>query len=186
MKILNKNNNSTNTIKKRGRKTTNKIVDKNNICIYDNTTLLSNNYLAYIPISNEEIIKIENKDYIMTSNITSENIDTIDNKDINIKNKLENVIVNNIYIKSKDIDYNNINNNIKCWWCTLNIDSKIFGIPEYFKLIDDQYNFYVNGYYCSLNCCLSHCIEINDNKMWEKISLIYMMRDVIFNINKHI
>jgi hypothetical protein len=206
MKILNKNNNLSNKtidkpidntiIKKRGRKTTNKLVDKNNICIYDNSTLLSNNYLAYLPILNEDIVKIENKEYITTSNINSEIYDTKNNininndknidKDIislNVNNKLDSVIVNNIYIKSQNIDYNNINNNINCWWCTLLIEGKIFGIPEYFKLIDNQYYFYVNGYYCSLNCSLAHCIELNDNKMWEKISIIYMMRDIIFNIN---
>ena len=56
MKILNKDINLVNNVKKRGRKTTNKIVEKNNLCVYDNSTLLSNNYLAYLPISNEDIL----------------------------------------------------------------------------------------------------------------------------------
>ena len=122
MKILNKNLLNipvdNNIIKKRGRKTTNKIVDKNNICVYDNSTLLSNNYLAYLPILNEDILKIENKEYITTSNINSEiydiknndnNIDkNNDNNLLNLNNKIESIMVNNIYIKSQNIDYNNI------------------------------------------------------------------------------
>ena len=199
MKIINKNNllnniTENNIIKKRGRKPTNKLVDKNNIGVYDNSTLLSNNYLAYLPILNEDIIKIENKDFLNTSNINSEVFEKNNNKiddlniSLNINNNYnntntDNIYVNNIYIKSENINYNNIDNNINCWWCTLLIEGKIFGIPEYFKLIDNEYTFYVNGYYCSLNCCLAHCIDINDNKIWEKIALIYMMRDIIFNIN---
>ena len=178
--MLNKDINFVNNIKKRGRKTTNKIVEKNNLCVYDNSTLLSNNYLAYLPISNEDILKIENKEYFNTSNINSENINTLNNK--NIEDNIDIIKINDIIIKSHNVEYNNINN-VNCWWCTLLIEGKIFGIPEYFKLIDDNYNFYVNGFYCSVNCCLAHCIDLNDNKMWEKISLIYMMRDIIFNIN---
>jgi hypothetical protein len=178
--MLNKDINFVNNVKKRGRKTTNKIVEKNNLCIYDNSTLLSNNYLAYLPISNEDILKIENKEYYNTSNINSENINILNNKIID--DNINTIKINDIIIKSHNVDYNNINN-VNCWWCTLSIEGKIFGIPEYFKLIDDNYNFYVNGFYCSLNCCIAHCIDLNDNKMWEKISLIYMMRDIIFNIN---
>jgi len=181
--MLNKDINLVNNVKKRGRKTTNKIVEKNNLCVYDNSTLLSNNYLAYLPISNEDILKIENKEYFNTSNINSEIFENLNTKNIDDNTLLSsNIKVNNILIKSKSIDYNNIND-INCWWCTLLIEGKIFGIPEYFKLLDNEYSFYVNGFYCSLNCCLAHCIDLNDNKMWEKISLIYMMRDIIFNIN---
>lgn len=186
MKILNKDINTVNIVKKRGRKTTNKIVEKNNLCVYDNSTLLSDNYLAYLPISNEDILKIENKEYYNTSNINSENIDTINNKyndDVFISSNINNIKINDIVIKSQNINYNDIDKNINCWWCTLLIEGKIFGIPEYFKLLDDKYIYYVNGFYCSLNCCLAHCIDLNDNKMWEKISLLYMMRDIIFNIN---
>lgn len=185
MKILNKDINLVNNVKKRGRKTTNKIVEKNNLCVYDNSTLLSNNYLAYLPISNEDILKIENKEYYNTSNINSENIDLINNKNTEdniLTLNINNIKINDISIKSQNIDYNKIKD-VNCWWCTLLIEGKIFGIPEYYKILNDQYNFFVNGFYCSVNCCLAHCIDLNDNKMWEKISLIYMMRDIIFNIN---
>ena len=114
--MLNKDINLVNNVKKRGRKTTNKIVEKNNLCVYDNSTLLSNNYLAYLPISNEDILKIENKEYFNTSNINSEMFDNINTKiiddntilssnisSIDIKIKLINIFSKNfksVYIKS--------------------------------------------------------------------------------------
>ena len=108
--------------------------------------------MTFIPISNEDIKKIENKENnIYTSTIVSENLE---NEKNNIISNNTSIKINNLCIKSKNIKYDDIKYKINCWWCTLNIEGKIFGIPEYFKIIND-----------------------------EIISLIYLMRNIIFNIN---
>jgi hypothetical protein len=91
-------------------------INDKNIITYDNTVILDTNYIAYLPILNEDIKKIENKEYNQTSNIISDNIECD-----NIKSTLNNLNIklNNIYIKSKNTSYEDINNNINCWWCTI-------------------------------------------------------------------
>ena len=167
--------------KKRGRKSTNKIINDN--CItYDNNNI-DTNYIAFLPLAYEDINNIvtyvnnesseknvNNNELIINKNKKYEILDNINKLDIKINN------INNLYNYD---DYINNNLKINCWWCHYLIDCKIFGIPE--KMILPNI-FYVNGFYCSLNCCISHCFDNNnDKKLWEKISLIYMMKDILFS-----
>ena len=67
--------------------------------------------------------------------------------------------------------------NIHCWWCTYQFDTFPTYLPEkYFK---DE--FYVCGCFCSFNCAGAYNLSLNDNKIWERYSLLKQM---YYMINK--
>ena len=76
------------------------------------------------------------------------------------------VIKNNNSIKNK--------NKSKCWWCGGDCKNSII-LPD--KKIKNK--FYGNGIFCSYNCALSYNFEKNDEKVWERCSLLYQLRESI-------
>jgi hypothetical protein len=67
--------------------------------------------------------------------------------------------------------------NIHCWWCTYQFDTFPTYLPEkYFK---DE--FYVCGCFCSFNCAGAYNLSLNDNKIWERYSLL---KQLYYIINK--
>lgn len=88
----------------------------------------------------------------------------------------------NISIKLEDY-YNNTDiwsvekySNMCCWWCCHKFDTLAIGLPE-------KYNngvFKVIGYYCSFECALAYNLSLNDHKLWERTSLLYYLRNLIF------
>ena len=90
-------------------------------------------------------------------------------------------------IKNYPIDlklFDNTNNvlvpkktNICCWWCTYQFDV----LPTY---LPDKYSkecFYVSGCFCSFNCAGAYNLNLNDNKVWERYSLLKLL---YYMINK--
>lgn len=69
------------------------------------------------------------------------------------------------------------NTDIACWWCTYNFDNMPFFLPE--KIIDDVYH--VFGCFCTINCAYSYNININDSRVWERISLLRNLYSEILN-----
>lgn len=67
--------------------------------------------------------------------------------------------------------------NICCWWCTYPFDNLPTYLPE--KLSDN--NFHVNGCFCSFNCAGAYNLSINDDKIWERYSLLKLL---YYMINK--
>jgi len=68
--------------------------------------------------------------------------------------------------------------NIHCWWCTYQFDTFPTYLPEkYFK---DE--FYVCGCFCSFNCAGAYNLSLNDNKIWERYSLL---KQLYYIINKN-
>lgn len=63
-----------------------------------------------------------------------------------------------------------------CWWCCETFDTLPIGLPE--KIYNDV--FYVTGYFCSFNCSLAYNMNLNDHKMWDRVSLLYHLRNTIF------
>jgi hypothetical protein len=169
--------------------------DINSISKIDNINIEDKNKIDKI-IQKENIDNIynDNNNNIINRTIKKENIDyTYDN---NIKcincihlqkqiNKLERIkcnnIIHNINIKLEDIYTGNdilLNKNIVCWWCCHSFESLPIGLPEkYYENI-----FYVIGYFCSFNCAMSYNLSLNDYKIWERISLLYFLKQYI-NIN---
>jgi hypothetical protein len=76
---------------------------------------------------------------------------------------------NNILIPKKT--------NICCWWCTYQFDCLPTYLPE--KYSDNK--FYITGCFCSFNCAGSYNLTLNDNKIWERYSLL---KQLYYMINK--
>ena len=74
--------------------------------------------------------------------------------------------------------------NICCWWCTYSFDNLPTYLPE--KYLNE--NFHVSGCFCSFNCAGAYNLSLNDDKVWERYSLLkllyYMInKDNIVSIN---
>jgi hypothetical protein len=113
------------------------------------------------------------------------------NVDIPIDSKYEDDCKNNRIIKKnlKNIMYEFINannekkwpesTNIHCWWCCNSFNDIPCALPEYYK----KEKFYVNGCFCSFNCCASYNFSRNDDAMWERYSLLNLMYKKLYNKN---
>ena len=65
--------------------------------------------------------------------------------------------------------------NICCWWCTYNFDC----LPTYLSEKYADNKFYVSGCFCSFNCAGAYNLHLNDNKIWERYSLLKQMYYII-------
>lgn len=86
-------------------------------------------------------------------------------------------------ISLTDNNYNIVNNsNIElndekklCWWCCHSFEWSYYGLPD--KIYNNTIHIY--GYFCSLNCALSYNFDKNDNRVWERYSLINYIKNLI-------
>jgi len=60
---------------------------------------------------------------------------------------------------------------ISCWWCTHIFDNLPCYIPT--KITDNKFS--VFGCFCSFNCACSYNLNINDNKVWERYTLLKLL-----------
>jgi hypothetical protein len=60
---------------------------------------------------------------------------------------------------------------ISCWWCTHTFENLPCYIPT--KITDDKFS--VFGCFCSFNCACSYNLNINDNKVWERYTLLKLL-----------
>jgi len=172
-------------------KTNNDEIDKSHIKPLNNLT--EEYYNLMDDITNKESRRYEN------SNIENDlkKIDVVNNsynmtcincinlhKRLNIFEKINiksNKIIHNIEIKLEDI-YTGKDllekRDIMCWWCCHIFDTLPIGLPEKYN----EQIFYVIGYFCSFNCAMSYNFSLNDYKIWERISLLYFLKQYI-NIN---
>ena len=74
------------------------------------------------------------------------------------------------------------NTDVCCWWCCHNFDSPPVSIPE--KIYDKKY--YVFGCFCSFNCAYSYNINLNDYKIWERLSMLKSLYSKMYNEKKDI
>ena len=115
--------------------------------------------------------------------------DNLENKIIELENKLirHNIInkINENYknkiIESK-VNFLNKQTNewktqtdIACWWCCHKFDTIPLGLPNYY--FDNK--FYTYGCFCSLNCAYSYNLDLNDYRIWDRLSLIYNFKNMI-------
>jgi hypothetical protein len=87
----------------------------------------------------------------------------------NINVKLEDIYTNN------DV-WENTNKDVCCWWCSHTFDTLPLGLPE--KYYDKK--FHVIGNFCSFNCAMAFNLSLNDHKIWDRVSLLYHMRNMIY------
>ncbi len=57
---------------------------------------------------------------------------------------------------------------VYCWWCCHPYETCPISLPE--KVHDDTY--YVFGSFCSFNCAAAYNINMDDYKIWERLSLL--------------
>jgi hypothetical protein len=90
--------------------------------------------------------------------------------------------IHNLSVKLEDyytdLDLWTVNKfeNICCWWCCHVFDTLPIGLPE--KQNDNIFK--VIGFFCSFECSLAYNLSLNDHKMWDRISLLYHLRNIIF------
>ena len=142
-----------------------------------------NNYNLY-----DMIVNLNNNDKVEEQIITCETC----NNCSNLQKKIDELEIKYHIYKLKDDDNNTITinihmeeiyngnpyivtGNICCWWCCHMFDTMPIGLPD--RLIEDI--FYVIGYFCSFNCALAHNMTLNDHRMWERVSLLYLLRNRI-------
>ena len=102
-------------------------------------------------------------------NYSSDNI--ISNTSLNkscIMNNINKITTHNI----------NITNNTKCWWCKYSFDNTAVQLPE------NYYNniFFCIGNFCSYNCCKSYNLDLNDNFMYKRESLLNLLYFLTYSI----
>lgn len=78
-------------------------------------------------------------------------------------------------VNNKKIELNKTS--LSCWWCTECFDEYPSFIPKH--IVDDTY--YVFGCFCSFNCAVAYNIDMNDYKVWERLSLIHKMYNDMYN-----
>jgi hypothetical protein len=89
--------------------------------------------------------------------------------------KLYNIINDNVIEWTK-------HTNINCWWCCHKFDTVPIGLPE--KYINDAFHLY--GCFCSFNCAQAYNLQMNDQKIWERYSLLNFLKKKICDNNSHI
>lgn len=67
--------------------------------------------------------------------------------------------------------------NICCWWCTYQFDC----LPSYLPEKYSEGTFFVSGCFCSFNCAGAYNLQLADNKLWERYSLLKLL---YYMINK--
>lgn len=94
-----------------------------------------------------------------------------------LKEKINLLIAENLSKVKVIKNTNNLKNNStvsKCWWCNAECCQSII-LPD--KKKKDK--FYGLGVFCSYNCAMAYNFEINDEKVWERCSLLYQLRETI-------
>ena len=116
--------------------------------------------------------------------IKSESVETIrpiDKENKILKNKIDELTEKlNKYEKINKPCINPlINNSSKCWWCKYNYTTPTVELTEHY------YNnmFYTSGYYCSYNCAMAYNIDINDENVSKRNSLLYLHYKKTYNNN---
>jgi len=154
---------------KRGRKSKGSLVTKINIVQDDNIPII-----AHLPININDNFEHNNTD----------------NSLLNEKNKEINLLKKKIQLLEKDNDDNLLYNvseddtkNTKCWWCRYSFTTPQVSLPEIFY----KNKFKTFGVFCSYNCALSYNIDINDESISKRTSLLYYLykktykKDIIIN-----
>lgn len=175
--------------KKRGRKPKGKIMELIEENDLDSSELP---IILHLPIkSNENNLDNLSEDY-ETSNlfIKSENDNYLLNIELNnlreeniyLKNKILNLTSDGNKLFDESIKNKKCKNNSRCWWCKNCFDTPKISLP------DNYFNekFICFGNFCSYNCALAYNLDLNDEKVWRRESLLLLMYMKTYNKYKKI
>jgi hypothetical protein len=153
--------------KKRGRKPKGSIINYKNIEKESNVNTEEEPIIAHIPLildDDSEIETIEETSKLEKSESDSE----FNSKSIFLKDE------------KKDDDLKFLSNCKKCWWCKSPFDTPEVNLPEnYFKG-----KFQCSGIFCSYNCAMSYNIDLNDEKVWKRNSLLNLLYRETYKSNE--
>ena len=150
-----------------------------------NNTISNNTHALF---NNDMIIKNNSMNTQLHNNLHNNSHNNLhnnshNNSHNNLHNNSESIYDDNKVIKKniKNIMYEFINandnmtwpesTNIYCWWCCSAFDNIPCSLPENYK--DDK--FYVYGCFCTFNCAASYNFNKNDDRMYERYSLLNLM-----------
>jgi hypothetical protein len=142
-----------------------------------NDTTINNYDESDIFIKTEMQLNNKEKDKINKEQINKEKHDILSSacdSDINT--------AHGIYINKINVYNIEINTDTKCWWCKNSFNCPNVTLPE--QYFDDT--FYCIGNFCSYNCAKAYNIDLNDNNVWKRESLLNLMYYKTYNVNKHI
>ena len=158
IKSLENNNSKINNDIKNDKKINLFEIDEKNIEIKEDT----NNNICHNCVHYQEKLEKLEKKYSINNLVNNDKIIH------NIAIKLE-----NIYNKEDIWDKQN---DVCCWWCCNKFDTLPLGLPEKYY----EKKFHVMGIFCSFNCAMAYNLSLSDNKIWDRISLLYHLRNIIF------
>ena len=163
---------------KKGRKPKNKIIP----ILKTSTQNMDIPIIAHLPINHSEIIcnKQLNDIFIKSESNDIKIVEYSNDKEIKIlKNKIDELTekLKKYEKKSKTCVHILSNNKSKCWWCAHDYDTPTIELPEHY------YNgtFYNNGNFCSYNCAMAYNIDINDENISKRNSLLNLQYIKTYN-----
>ena len=165
--------------KKRGRKPKG-LVNTDNI----NYKTESESLIFHLPVTIEK----ETNDIFLKKS----SVDSVDIK--KLKLEIEELKKQNEYLTSKlnkikpsskkMINYylTNYTQNTKCWWCKHHFEEHAIGLPE--NYYDDKFE--MIGNFCSFNCAKAYNMDLADNNIWKRNSLLDYLYQLTYNEDKEI
>ena len=162
------------TINKRGRKPKSQTVSI--FKSYENTYAP---IIAHLPIDYSDIINEQNDEIFIKPDIPVNH--TIVNNEVsclhNIIDELTEKIKTYEKINKPVVQSFNHTNYSKCWWCAYNYDLPTVELPEHYF----HGMFHCIGNFCSYNCAMAYNIDINDENISKRNSLLYLHYKKTYN-----
>lgn len=164
-----------NTVNKRGRKP--KSLVPQIFKTYDNTY---GPIIAHLPIDYSDVINEQNDDIFIKPESFQFNY-----KDPNNEIKLLNNKIDELTEKIKKYEkinkpivqsFNNMSDS-KCWWCAHIYNTPTVELPEHYF----HNMFHCIGNFCSYNCAMAYNIDINDENISKRNSLLYFHYKKTYN-----
>ena len=150
------------TVTKRGRKPKSMLMPTLKTFNSTNTPIIAHLPINYSDIEQNECIFIKT-DTDKDSN--EKEIKMLKNKIHELTEKLEKYEK----VTKQNVDIIETSNISKCWWCRYGYNMPSVELPEYY------FNniFYYIGKFCSYNCAMAYNIDINDENISKRNSLLY-------------
>lgn len=133
--------------------------------------------IAHLPIMYSDIINDTNNDIFIKNDMTNNEFTEIEK----LKKHIDELTLKlTKYEKNIKPVIMQCSNNSKCWWCKYAFNTHSVEMPE------SYYNgvFNCTGIFCSWECMMAYSIDINDDNIQKRCSLINMMYWKTYNTYK--
>ena len=160
-------------ITKRGRKPKSHLTPT--LKTYNNT---NTPIIAHLAINYDEVEQIEHM--FIKSESSNKETCNYDKEMKLLKNKIHELnekLEKYEKINKQNVDIIETTNYSKCWWCAYNYNLPPVELPEYY------FNniFYYIGKFCSYNCAMAYNIDMNDENISKRNSLLYFHYKLTYN-----